>query len=133
MLYDLQVWLGGLLIAAPIVALVAAWARIRQFYPSRLVRPRHERLYILALALASVSSLGYLGSWAWWTANLYSISIPIRVSLMLERFIRAGVLLSAAATGCLLIGRGPYRVLLVLTTLLMMAYLWSHIHLLHWA
>ena len=107
MLDELLVWPCVLVIISPIAAPALAWARTNPFYRTRQVQQRQRRAYVLALILASISAIGYVGYWGWWTANLYHVLIPIRLVLLLEVVIRAGVVFSAAAIVCMFIGPGP--------------------------
>jgi len=72
----------------------------------------------VALVAASVGTLAYLGYWRWRVCGLYQITLPFTALLALERFLYASRLLSAVAIVGLFIGRGPYRVLVTLATLL---------------
>src|SRR5688572_26484654 len=101
---EAQVWFGVLLLLSPVVVFAVAWVRSHSFYTHNTVRQRQKTLYVVALALASVSTLPYLGFWCWWTAKLYRVTVPFRLELTLERFILASLLFCAASIVCLLIG-----------------------------
>jgi hypothetical protein len=133
MLYDLGVWAVGLFLSSPVAVLGVAWARSRQFYDSRLVERPQKVLYCVALATASLSVLPYLGYWAVRVCLLYQIKVPFSTLLAVARSVYAGRLLSAMAIVCLLIGRGPYRILVALAVLWVMLQLWIHGDLIHWA
>jgi hypothetical protein len=61
-----------------------------------------------------------------------SLYCPVIALLSLERLIHVSRAASTAAVGCLLIGRGPYRVLVLLATLWVTFQLWGK-GIIHWA
>jgi hypothetical protein len=133
MLFDLGVWIGSLIILLPVPVLGLAWTRRCRFYQDRPAQHRQRVFYFLALATASASTLAYLGYWAWRVYGLYQVTFPFIFLLTLERSMYACRLLSASAVLFLLFGRGPYRVLVLLTTLWVMLQLWVHGGVIHWA
>ncbi|SRR6266849_3052650 len=104
MLYDLEVWLAGLILLLPVLVLGFAWARSRRFYNSQPIQQRQKILYLVALVAASVSTLAYLGYWGWRVCGLYRITLPFMALLILERFLNLSKLLSAVAIVCFFIG-----------------------------
>jgi hypothetical protein len=133
MLFDLEVWLAGLFLLFPVPVLGVAWARSHRFYSGHRIQQRQKNLYLVALVAASVSTLGYLGYWGWRICGLYRIMLPFMALLILERFLYLSRLLSAVAMICFFIGRGPYRVLVALTTLWVMLQIWLYDGIIHWA
>jgi hypothetical protein len=133
MLYDLGVWLAGLILVSPILVFAVAWAKINRFYRSRQIQRRQKLFYLVALVAGSVSTVAYVGYWSWRISQLYHGTVPFIVLLSLERLIYVARVLSMAAIPCLLIGRGPYRILLVLATLWVILQLWVHGGIIHWA
>jgi hypothetical protein len=133
MFHDLEVWLAGLSLLFPVPVFGVAWARSCRFYSDREIKQRQENLYLVALMAASVSTLAYLGYWGWRVCGLYRITLPLMALLILERFLYLSRLLSAVAIICFYIGRGPYRVLVVLTTLWVTLQIWMHDGIIHWA
>jgi hypothetical protein len=133
MLLNLSVWLAGLILLSPIVIFGLAWTKINRPYHSVEVQRRQKLLYMAALVAGSVSTLAYLGYWSWRVCQMYNASLPFVALLTLERLIYASRVLSIAAIACLLFGRGPYRILLMLVTLWVMFQLWIHGDLIHWA
>jgi hypothetical protein len=131
MLYDLEAWLVGLILLLPVLVLAFAWARSRRFYNSQPIQQRERNLYFVALVAASVSTLAYLGYWGWRVCGLYRITLPYMALLILKRFLYLSRLFSAIAVVCFFIGRGPYRVLLVVTTLWVMMQIWVHDGMIH--
>jgi hypothetical protein len=131
MLYSLGVCLAGLLLLSPIPVFGLAWAKIKCFYRSRQVQRQQRLFYLVALAAGSVSTLAYLGYWSWRACQMYHATLPFIVLLILERLIYVSRILSMAAIACLLIGRGPYRILLVLATAWVMFQLWMHGGIIH--
>jgi hypothetical protein len=106
---DLGVWLAGLILLLPIAVFGLAWTRIISLYQSREVQSRQRLSYLIALGSASLSTLAYVGYWTWRVFQMYRTSIPLEALLSLERLMHASRVISIAAIGCLLIGRGPYR------------------------
>jgi hypothetical protein len=133
MLYDLSVWLAVLLLVWPIPLFVLAWVRLPRFEYGSDVRQWQRFAYLLALSFASLSTLAYSAYWARWTCSLYRIIVPFSASIILDRFMRASLLLSAVAILGVVAGRGPHRILLALATLWVMSQLWLHSPVLHWA
>jgi hypothetical protein len=110
-----------------------ALAKINPFYHSRRIQRRQKLFYLVALVAGSVSTLAYLGYWSWRVCQTYHATLPFIALLTLERLIYVSRVLSMAAIACLLIGQGPYRILLVLATLWVMFQLWMHGGIIHWA
>lgn len=133
MLYDMEVWVAGLILLAPVVVLGTAWAKRRQFYSGKPIHQRQKLMYLVALVAASASTLSYLGYWGWRVCELYQITLPFTALLTLDRFLYAGRVLSAVALVGLFIGRGPHRFLVALATLWIMLQLWTHDGIIHWA
>ncbi|HYM77367.1 MAG TPA: hypothetical protein VE377_15440 [Candidatus Dormibacteraeota bacterium] len=133
MLYDLKVWLTGLILLLPIPVLALAWMRRSRFYAGHEVQERQKTLYLAALLAASLSAAAYLEFWSWRVCGLYGITPPLAVLLILERFLFVTRLLSAIAIVCFFLGRGPYRLLLILTTLWVTVQIWMHSRIIHWA
>ena len=75
----------------------------------------------------------YIGYWSWRVCQLYHAVIPLPVLLGLDRLIYVAKPASIAAMVCLLIGRGPYRIQVLLATLWVTLQLWVHGGILHWA
>ena len=118
---------------SPILLFGLAWTKINRFYQSRQVQRRQKLFYLVALVAGSVSTLAYLGYWSWRVCQMYHGTLPFIALLTLERLIYVSRVLSMAAIASLLIGRGPYRILLVLATLWVMFQLWMHGGIIHWA
>ncbi len=133
MLYNLGIWIVGLMLLSPVFVLGLAWLGIRRFYVGRQTHKRGKLFYLTALLAASVSTLTYLCYWGWRLCELYRITVPFMVLLTLDRSIYVCRFLSALAIVGLLIGRGPCRVLVVLATLWVMFQLWAHGGIIHWA
>ena len=133
MLYDLGVWLAGLILFSPIFVFALAWAQINRFYQSRQVHRQEKLFYLIALVACSVSTLAYIGYWSWRVCQMYNATLPFVALLTLYRLIYVSRLLSLAAIGCLLVGRGPYRFWVVIATLWVMFQLWMHRGIIHWA
>jgi len=132
MLYDLIVWLEGLILVSPILVFGLAWAKINRFYCGKQVQRRQRIAYMVALVAGSASTLAYLGYWSWRVCQVYHATVPFVVLLTIERSIYVSRVLSIAAIGCLLMGRGPYRIPLVLATLWVTFQLWAHRGIIHW-
>ena len=133
MLYDLEVWLAGLILLSPVVVLALAWARSSRFYISYPIPQRQKILFHVALVAGSVSTLAYVSYWGWRVCGMYQIIVPSSALLVLDGFLQLSRLLSAVAVVCFLIGRGPYRVLVTLTTLWVTLQIWVHGSIIHWA
>jgi hypothetical protein len=133
MLYDLGVWIVGLVLALPLVALAIACAHTRRFHRSNKTPSRQRAFYWSALALALISNVVYVGYWSWRVVKLYSAEVSFQSSLWLERFMYASVVFTAVTLFLLFIGRGPYRVLVALSVIGIAAYLWLHLPIIHWA
>ena len=133
MLYDLGVWLAALILLSPILVFGLAWAKINRFYNGNQVQRRQRVSYMVALVAGSASTLAYLGYWGWRVCQMYHATIPFVALLTIERLMYVSRALSIAAIVCLLIGRGPYRVLVVLATLWVMFQVWVHGGIIHWA
>jgi len=124
MIYDLEVWTGGLILLLPVVMLGLAWANRKGFNRNHSSKHRQQIFYLVALVTASASISVYLAYWSWRFCQLYKITPPFLILLTLERSIRVCTILSAIATVCFLIGRGPYRMLLALAMLWVLLQLW---------
>ena len=133
MLHDLSVWLEGLTLLSPILVFGLAWARINRYYHGGQVQRRQRLFYMAALVAGSVSTLAYLGYWSWRVCQMYHATLPFVGLLTLERLIHVSRTLSFVAIACLVFGRGPYRILLVLATLWVTFQLWMHGDIIHWA
>ncbi|SPF39322.1 membrane hypothetical protein [Candidatus Sulfotelmatobacter kueseliae] len=133
MLYDLSVWLAGLILLTPILVFGLAWARISRYYHGRQVHRRQKISYMAALVAGSVSTLAYLGYWSWRVCQMYHATLPLIGLLTLDRLIYVSRALSMATIACLLFGRGPYRMPLALATLWVTFQLWVHGDIIHWA
>jgi len=133
MLYNLGIWIVGVMLLSPAFVLSLAGLRIGRFYVSRRIHKRDKFFYLTALLAASVSTLTYLCYWGWRLCELYRITVPFIVLLNLDRSIYVCRFVSALAVVGLLIGRGPCRVLVVLATLWVMFQLWAHGGVIHWA
>jgi uncharacterized membrane-anchored protein len=88
---------------------------------------------MVALVAGSASTLAYLGYWSWRACQVYRVTLPFVALLTIERLMYVSRALSIAAIVCLLIGRGPYRVSVVLATLWVTFQLWVHDGIIHWA
>jgi hypothetical protein len=133
MLYDLEVFLVGSILLLPVVVIGLAWGRSSRFYRNHPIPQRQRIFYRVALVAASVSVLAYVGYWSWRVCGLYRIMLPSLILLSLERFLQLSKLFSAVAIICFLIGRGPHRVLVTLTTLWVTLQVWLHGGIIHWA
>lgn len=133
MAYDLSVWLAGVILLLPIIVFGLAWARIKRFYERGETRRQQRRLYVTALLAGSLSTVAYIGYWGWRVCELYHATVPLPVLLALDRLIYVARAASIAAIVCLLIGRGPYRVPVLLATLWVTIQLWAHGGIIHWA
>jgi hypothetical protein len=132
MVYDVGVWISGLILLIPVVVLGTAWATRRGFSRNSATKHWQEILYLTALVAASASTLAYLGYWGWRLCQLYEITLPFMVLLTLEWSIRVCRMLSATAIVGFLIGRGPYRIPLALAMLWVLLQLWRG-GIIHWA
>lgn len=133
MAYDLSVWLAGVILLLPIIVFGMAWARIKRFYERGKTRSLQRRFYLAALIAGSLSTFAYIGYWSFRVCELYHTTIPLLVLLALDRFILVAKVVSIAAIVCLLIGRGPYRIPVLLATLWVTFQLWAHGGIIHWA
>jgi len=79
--------------------------------------------------LSAVASIGY---WSWRVCQIYHTTLPFIALLTLERLIYLSRAVSIAAIGCLVIGRGPYRVRVLLAVLWVTLPLWVHDGIIHW-
>jgi hypothetical protein len=132
MAYDLGVWLAGLILLMPVVIFGLAWARIKRFYQARKFNPQQRYSYLIALIAASISTLAYISYWTWRVFELYHAIAPFAALLALERSIYVGKALSLVALGCLLIGRGPFRIPVLVGTAWVAFQLWTHGNVIHW-
>src|ERR1700676_3824447 len=133
MAYDLSVWLGGVILLLPTIVFGLAWARIKRFYERGESRRQQRRLYVTALLAGSLSTVPYIRYWGWRVCELYHATIPLPVLLAPDRLIYVARAASIAAIVCLLIGRGPYRIPVLLATLWVTMQLWAHGGIIHWA
>lgn len=131
MAYDLGVWLAGVILMLPIIVLGSAWARIKRFYDRGETRRYQRRLYVTALLAGSLSTVAYMGYWTWRVCILYHATVPLPVLLALDHLIYVARAASIAAIVCLLIGRGPYRIPVLLATLWVTFQLWVHGGIIH--
>lgn len=133
MAYDLGVWLAGVILLLPIIVFGLAWARIKRFYDRGETRRHQRRLYIAALLAGSLSTVAYMGYWTWRVCTIYHATVPLPVLLALDHLIYVARAASIAAIVCLLIGRGPYRIAVLLATLWVTFQLWVRGGIIHWA
>ena len=133
MLNDFGAWLVGLILLSPIFVLGLTWANISRFYRGRQVQRRRKLFFLAGLLASSVSTWAYLGYWGWRVCELYNVTAPLLALLILDRLIIPSTVLSMAAIPCVLIGRGPNRVLVALATLWLTFQLWTHGRIIHWA
>jgi|SRR5215469_6321430 len=132
MAYDLGVWLAGLILLLPVAIFGSAWARVKRFYQTGQVRPPQRYVYLVALIAASISTLPYVAYWSWRVSKLYDARVPFAALLALERSIYLGRTLSVVAIGCLLIGRGPFRIPVLVASAWIAFQLWAHSDVIHW-
>ena len=133
MLYELGVWFAALILLSPLIPFGLAWAKINHYDHNGGLQRRQRFFYLIALAAGSENTLAYLGYWSWRVCQLYHATLPLMVLLSLEQWIHVSRAASTAAVACLLISRGPYRVLMVLATLWMTFQLWQRGDIIHWA
>ena len=133
MAYDLTVWLAGVILLLPVIVFGLAWARIKPFYKRAETRRHQRRLYVAALLASSLSAVAYIGYWSWRVCELYHATIPLPALLAFDRLIYIARAASIAAIVGLLIGRGPYRIPVLLATLWVTFQLWVHRGIIHWA
>jgi hypothetical protein len=133
MAYDLSVWLAGVILLLPIAVFGLAWARYKQFYQRHEIRRNQRRLYLMALLTGSLSTVAHAGYWSWQVGQLYHAVVPFGALLTLERSMSVARVSSIAAIICVLIGRGPYRIPVLLATLWVTFQLWMHKTVIHWA
>ena len=131
--YGLGVWLAGLVLLLPIAVFGIAWARRGQFYSTYATSLPRRNLYLVALVAASVSVFAYLGYWVWRICMLYRITIPFSALFVLEYALYFSRVLSIVAIICFFIGRGPYRILVILATFWVALQTWIHGGIIHWA
>jgi hypothetical protein len=131
MAYDFGVWLAGLILALPVAIFGLAWAKINQFYQPGHVRTVQRRSYLIALSTASISMLAYVAYWSWRVCELYHATIPFAALLALERSVYLAKGFSIVAVGCLLIGRGPFRIPVLVSTVWIALQLWAHGDVIH--
>jgi hypothetical protein len=133
MLYDLKVWLAGLILLLPGVVLGFAWVKSSRFYISQNISARQKFLFRVALTAASISTVAYFGYWGWRVCGIYQFILPYSALFILDRLLLLGRLLSGVAIVCFLAGRGPYRVLATLATVWVALQIWLHGGVIHWA
>jgi hypothetical protein len=133
MLENLFVWFAGLILLSPTLVFGMAWGRVNRFYYGKQLQRRQRVSYVVALVAGSVSTLAYLGYWGWRVCQLYRITFPFVALVTIERLMFLSRALSIGAIVCLLTGRGPHRVLVILATLWVMFQLWVHHGIIHWA
>ncbi|HVO82037.1 MAG TPA: hypothetical protein VMT28_14980 [Terriglobales bacterium] len=118
---------------SPLVVFGLACAKVNRYYNRKQVQRQQKVFYLVALAAGSVSTLAYVGYWGWRVFQMNHATVPFIALLTLERLIYASRVLSIAALGCLLVGRGPYRIPLALAILWVTVHLWAHGSIIHWA
>ena len=133
MAYELSVWLTGAILLLPMIVFGLAWARTKRFYERGETQRKQRILYVGALVAGSLSTVAYVGYWSWRVCELYHAIIPLPVLLVLDRLIYLGRAASIVTIVCLLIGRGPYRIPVLLATLWVTFQLWAHGGIVHWA
>jgi|KBSMisStaDraftv2_1062788.scaffolds.fasta_scaffold36772_2 hypothetical protein len=131
--YGLRIWLVGLVLLLPVAVLGLAWAKSSRFFSTHTTARRQRILYLVALVSASVSALAYLCYWGWRVCRLYGVVLPLSPLIVLDRFLLLSRLLSIVAIVCFVIGKGPYRVLVILATLWIAVQIWVHDGVIHWA
>jgi|SRR5215469_12392894 len=132
MAYDLSVWFAGVILLLPLIVFGLAWARIKQFYERGETRGQQRHFYLTALSAGSLSTVAYIGYWVWRVFQLYQATIPLPLLLALDRLIYVARATSIAAIVCLLMGRGPYRISVLLATLWVTVQVWVHGGIIHW-
>ena len=132
MAFNLGVSFAGLILVLPVVVLGLAWAKVNSFYQSRQVQSGQRLSYLIALALASLSTLAYIGYLTCRFCQMYHTSLPVDALLSLYWLIKVSRIISVAAIGCLLIGRGPHRTPVLLAMLWVTFQLWLHGGIIHW-
>jgi hypothetical protein len=105
MLFDLGVWIVGLVLLLPAIAAGIAWARVRVFYDRSSVGSLQKSGFLIGLVAVSVSALAVYGYWGWRVSTMYGTSPSISVAMALDRLVQVGKWLSAASILCLLVGR----------------------------
>lgn len=132
MLYNLSVWLVGLIMLMPVPILALTWARV--ICPPHEIEAQgwQEQFYLLALIGSSICTLAYVCYWSWRVGLIYHATFPLNVLLKLEWFVSISRGLSIAAIGLMAIGRGPYRRALLLGTAWVSLNLWMHRDIIHW-
>jgi hypothetical protein len=133
MFYDLGVWLAGLVVVGPAIVLGLACVNDGPYYRNNPTKHWRKVFYRVALIAGCASTLASFAYWGWRVCGLYQITLPFILLVTLERSIYACRLFSALAIVGLIIGRGPYRVLLTISILWVMVQLWTHGHIIHWA
>jgi hypothetical protein len=133
MLYNLGVWMVGLVLACPVLAILTACAHAPRFYKRSNIPSRKRTFYRTAIVLSLTCAVAYLGYWVWLFCKLYSVSVSLTFSLWLERCMYASVIVAAIAVVCLYMGRGPYRAVVALSAGWIAAYCWLHLPIIHWA
>jgi hypothetical protein len=107
MLFDLRIWLAGLILLSPLFVFGLVCAKVNRYYNRKQVQRQQKVFYLVALAAGSVSTLAYVGYWGWRVSQMYHATVPFIALLTLDRLINASRLLSIAAIGCLLIVMCP--------------------------
>jgi hypothetical protein len=139
MLFALEVWLAAFIILSPAVVDGLSWATTRCFYRTHQVSISQRRNYLAGLVSVSVSTLIYLGYFAWRVCALYRVRFPLHVLIALDRSLFPAGLLSSLAVICFFVGRGPYRFALGIAALWVAVQIWIvgglrlHGGILHWA
>jgi len=123
----------GLDSAAPVAIFGLAWARIKRFYQTQTGSTQQRYVYLIALIAASISTIAYVAYWSWRVCELYHATVPFAALLALERSIYLARAVSVVAIGCLLIGRGPFRIPVLMATAWIAFQLWAHSDVIHWA
>lgn len=127
MVEDALAYLAFCLIWLPAGVLLLAWMRSHQFYATKHVDRPYKVIYVAALVLASFSTLAYMSYWCVWACEVRHVSVPLWGSLALGQIMGAGIVISAVAIVGVLVGRGPYRVLVGLASAWVLLELWIKI------
>lgn len=133
MLDYLELSLACLILSLPVFVLAVAWNGRTRYYNTYVVRRAQRTAYTVALVTASLSTAAYIGYWSWRICGLYRVTLPLTLVIIVDRLLLVGCPLSVVSIVCLLIGRGPYRLPLTLSTLWVTLQVWLHRGTVHWA
>ena len=132
MLFDLEVWVVGLIAALPVITAIAAWLSAPGYYEEKAVAAKDRNLYLCALLGASTIAVTYASYFLLFFLPLYQVHL-LRAAWFLDRMKMVAPLPAIAVLICLKYGRGPIRAPLSIAVIWMALYLFLRLPLLHYA